>query len=133
MNISRAPELTLFSLTAEVNNQGHLYISGSDVVDPVEEFGTPLYLFCELTIRHKCHELKEEFCKLSDISVRDASLAVVQPGDIISVPVCDAYAISLSSNHNVMPRLAVIIVKAGQAHLIRRREIYQDLMSLDLI
>jgi diaminopimelate decarboxylase len=65
--------------------------------------------------------------------VRHASLAVVQPGDIIAVPVCDAYAISMSSNHNVMPRLAVIIVKAGQAHLICRRETYQDLMSLDLI
>jgi len=133
MNTSRAPELALFSLTAEVNNQGHLCISGCDVVDPVEEFGTPLYLFDEITIHHKCRELKKESYESSDISVRDASLAVVQSGDIIAVPVCDAYAISLSSNHNVMPRLAVIIVKAGQAHLIRRRETYQDLRSPDLI
>jgi diaminopimelate decarboxylase len=133
MNASRAPELALFSLTAEVNNQGHLCISGCDVVDPVEEFGTLLYLFDEITIHHKCRELKEESCKSGDILVRDASLAVVQPGDIIAVPVCDAHAISMSSNHNVMPRLAIIIVKAGQAHLIRRRETYQDLMNLDLI
>jgi diaminopimelate decarboxylase len=133
MNTSRAPEIALFPLTADVNNRGHLCISSCYVVDPVEEFGTPLYLFDEITIHHKCRELKKEFCKSSDISVRDASLAEVQPGDIIAVPVCDAYAISMSSNHNVMPRLAVIIVKAGQAHLIRRRETYQDLMSPDLI
>ena len=133
MNTSRAPEPALFPLTAEVNNQCHLCISGCDVVDLAEEFGTPLYLFDESTLRHKCCELKEKSYKSSDISVRDASLAMAQPGDIIAVPVCDTYAISLSSNHNVMPRLALIIVKAGQAHLIRRRETYQDLMSLDLI
>jgi diaminopimelate decarboxylase len=133
MSTSRAPELVLFPLTSEVNNQEHLVIGGCDVVDPVEEFGTPLYLFDEITIHHKCRELKKESYKSSDISVRDASLAVVQPGDIIAVPVCDAYAISMSSNHNAMPRLAIIIVKASRAHLIRRRETYQDLMSLDLI
>ncbi len=133
MNASEAAELALFPLTAKVNNQGHLCISSCDVVNLTEEFGTPLYLFDEITIHHKCRELKEKSYKLSDISVRDASLALVQSGDIIAVPVCDAYAISLSSNHNVVPRLAVIIVKAGQAHLIRSRETYQDLMSLDLI
>jgi len=63
MNTSRAPELALFPLTAEVNNQGHLLIGGCDVVDLTEEFGTPLYLFDESTLRHKCREFKDEFCK----------------------------------------------------------------------
>jgi diaminopimelate decarboxylase len=63
MNTSKAPKLALFPLTAEVNNQGHLVIGGCDVVDVAEEFGTPLYLFDELTLRHKCRELKDEFCK----------------------------------------------------------------------
>jgi len=63
MNTSRAPELALFPLTAEVNNQGHLVIGGCDVVDLVKEFGTPLYLFDDLTLRHKCREFKDEFCK----------------------------------------------------------------------
>jgi len=63
MNASRAPELALFPLAAEVNNQGHLVIGGCDVVDLVKEFGTPLYLFDESTLRHKCREFKDEFCK----------------------------------------------------------------------
>ena len=63
MNTSKAPELALFPLTAEVNNQGHLLIGGCDVVDLANEFGTPLYLFDELTLRHKCREFKDEFCK----------------------------------------------------------------------
>jgi diaminopimelate decarboxylase len=63
MNTSKAPELALFPLTAEVNNQDHLLIGGCDVIDLTEEFGTPLYLFDEFTLRHRCRELKEEFCK----------------------------------------------------------------------
>jgi len=63
MNTSRAPELALFPLTAEVNNRRHLVIGGCDVVDLAEEFGTPLYLFDEPTLRHKCREFKDEFCK----------------------------------------------------------------------
>jgi len=63
MSTSKAPELALFPLAAEVNNQGHLVIGGCDVVDLAEEFGTPLYLFDESTLRHKCREFKDEFCK----------------------------------------------------------------------
>ena len=63
MNTKAVPELALFSLTAEVNNQGHLVIGGCDVIDLASEFGTPLYLFDESTLRHKCREFKEEFCK----------------------------------------------------------------------
>jgi len=63
MNTSRAPELALFPLAAEVNNQGHLLIGGCDVVDLANEFGTPLYLFDESTLRHKCREFEDEFCK----------------------------------------------------------------------
>jgi diaminopimelate decarboxylase len=63
MNTSRAPELILFPLTTEVNKQGHLVIGGCDVVDLANEFGTPLYLFDESTLRHKCREFKDEFCK----------------------------------------------------------------------
>jgi diaminopimelate decarboxylase len=63
MNTKAVPKLTLFSLTAEVSKQGHLCIGGCDVVDLAEEFGTPLYLFDELTLRHRCREFKDEFGK----------------------------------------------------------------------
>jgi len=63
MNTSKAPELALFPLAAEVNNQDHLLIGGCDVIDLTEEFGTPLYLFDEFTLRHRCREFKDEFGK----------------------------------------------------------------------
>jgi diaminopimelate decarboxylase len=63
MNTRTVPKLALFPLTAEVNKQGHLLIGGCDVVDLANEFGTPLYLFDESTLRHKCREFKDAFCK----------------------------------------------------------------------
>ena len=53
--------LSLFPLTAEVNYQGHLIIGGCDTVELAAEFGTPLYLFDEFSLRSKCTEFREEF------------------------------------------------------------------------
>jgi len=63
LNINKVPKLSLFPLTAELNNQGHLCLGGCDVIELTKEFGTPLYLFDEFTIRHKCHEFTAEFSK----------------------------------------------------------------------
>ena len=74
-----------------------------------------------------------KLCQSGDILVRDINLALVRPGDLIAIPVCGAYSIPMSSNYNAMPRPAIVMVKEGRARLIRRRESYQDLMSLDVI
>ena len=74
-----------------------------------------------------------KLCESGDILVKDISLTKVRPGDIIAIPVCGAYSIPMSSNYNTIPRPAVVMVKEGRAHLIRRRETYQDLMNLDLM
>jgi diaminopimelate decarboxylase len=63
MSAKTAPELALFPLTAEISKKGHLCIGGCNVVELAEEFGTPLYLFDEFTLRHKCREFKDGFCK----------------------------------------------------------------------
>jgi diaminopimelate decarboxylase len=55
------PRLSLFPLAAEVSRQGHLIIGGCDTVQLADEFGTPLYLFDELSLRRKCAEFKAEF------------------------------------------------------------------------
>ncbi|MBA7614081.1 Diaminopimelate decarboxylase [subsurface metagenome] len=56
-------KLSLFPLTAEVSNRGHLVIGGCDSVELAAEFGTPLYLFDEFTLRNKCGEFKAEFSR----------------------------------------------------------------------
>ncbi len=70
--------LSLFPLTAEVNNQGHLIIGGCDTVELTGEFGTPLYLFDEATLRSKCTELKTEFGRrYGDVAVIYAGKAFI--------------------------------------------------------
>jgi len=53
--------LSLFPLTAEVSNRGHLIIGGCDSVELAAEFGTPLYVFDEHSLRTKCAEFRLEF------------------------------------------------------------------------
>ena len=72
-----------------------------------------------------------KLCESGDILIRDISLPSVSPGDIIAVPVCGAYCIPMSSNYNGLPRPAIVMTDSGSAHTTRRRETYQDLMSLD--
>jgi diaminopimelate decarboxylase len=55
------PKIALFPLTAEVNEKGHLVIGGCDSVALAEEFGTPLYVFDEFSLRRRCTEFKTEF------------------------------------------------------------------------
>jgi diaminopimelate decarboxylase len=74
-----------------------------------------------------------KLCESGDILIKDIYLTKVRPGDIIAMPVCGAYSIPMSSNYNAVPRPAVVMVREGRAHVIRRRETYQDLMSLDLM
>ena len=58
---TKVAKLSLFPLTAEVNEKGHLVVSGCDTVELAVEFGTPLYVFDEFSLRSKCREFKTEF------------------------------------------------------------------------
>jgi len=94
----------------------------------------------EALVANKASEVAREvvtiagkLCEFGDILVKDVNLATVHPGDIIAIPVCGAYSIPMSSNYNAMPRPAIVVIKEGRAYLIRRRETYQDLMSLDIM
>jgi diaminopimelate decarboxylase len=73
-----------------------------------------------------------KFCESGDILVRDARLPRVDAGDVVAIPAAGAYCLAMSSNYNHAPRPAVVLVADGRAHLIRRRETYDDLMRLDV-
>jgi diaminopimelate decarboxylase len=55
--------MAVFPETAEVNRKDHLVIGGCDTVELVKKYGTPLYVFDETELRHRCRELKTEFTK----------------------------------------------------------------------
>ncbi|MGH2770752.1 MAG: diaminopimelate decarboxylase family protein, partial [Actinomycetota bacterium] len=71
-------------------------------------------------------------CESGDILVRDVPLpASVERGDLVAIPATGAYGYSMASNYNKQPRPAVVLVRDGRAHLIVRRETYEDLIRLD--
>jgi diaminopimelate decarboxylase len=72
------------------------------------------------------------YCESGDVLVRDAALPLPRPGDLVAVPASGAYQVSMASNYNLVPRSAVVVVAAGRARLVRRRETYADLLAADL-
>ena len=56
-----SPNQTLLPLTAAVNEQDHLTVGGLDVVALVEEFGSPLYILDEQTLRTACQQYRRSF------------------------------------------------------------------------
>jgi len=74
-----------------------------------------------------------KFCESGDILVEDVNLPPVSAGDIIAIPDCGAYCLSMASNYNAFLKPAIVLVKEGKAHLIRRRETFADLTRYDLV
>lgn len=73
-----------------------------------------------------------KFCESGDILSRDVWLPAVETGDILAVPVAGAYCLSMASNYNGALKPAVVMVGGGKSRLVRRRETYSDLTSLDV-
>ena len=77
--------------------------------------------------------LAGKYCESGDVLIRDITLPVLEPGDIIAIPSSGAYVPSMASNYNLNPRPAIVMVQDGSARLIRRRESYQDMMAMDVL
>lgn len=58
----------------------------------------------------------------------DRKLSEVKEGDILAFKNAGAYAFSMSSNYNSRLRPAEVLIYEGKAHLIRKREEFEDLL-----
>jgi diaminopimelate decarboxylase len=70
-------------------------------------------------------------CESGDVLIEDVRLPEPRRGDLLAVPATGAYTLSMGSNYNAVPRPAAVLVRDGEARLIRRRETLQDLLRLD--
>ena len=72
--------IELFPITASVSDEGHLVLGGCDTVGLASEFGTPLYVFDEDTLRGMCREFLSEFKgRYANTRIVYASKAFVNP------------------------------------------------------
>ena len=67
-------------------------------------------------------------CETGDFLARGRRMPAVEPGEILAIRTAGAYGFVLSSNYNARPRPAEVLIEDGHARLIRKREIYEDLV-----
>lgn len=70
-------------------------------------------------------------CESGDVLVEDAELPAPRTGELLVVPATGAYAASMASTYNQVPRCAVVWVANGDAELLLRRETVDDLLARD--
>jgi diaminopimelate decarboxylase len=70
-------------------------------------------------------------CESGDVLIDDVALPPPRVGDLVAVPATGAYTLAMSSTYNATPRPAAILVRDGEARVIRRRETVDDLLALE--
>jgi diaminopimelate decarboxylase len=70
-------------------------------------------------------------CEGTDFLAKDRKLPAVKRGDLLAVFTAGAYGFSMSSNYNARRRAAEVIVDGSEFKIIRKRETYEDLTSLE--
>jgi diaminopimelate decarboxylase len=72
-----------------------------------------------------------KYCESGDILIEGITVPVLKQGDLLAIPAAGAYSLAMASNYNMSLRPAIVMVKDGQARVIRRRESFADLLRLD--
>jgi len=72
-------------------------------------------------------------CESGDVLIERAPLPAPRPGDILVVAATGAYAASMASNYNGLPRPAAVLVAGGAARPVVRRETVGDLLATQIV
>ncbi len=67
-------------------------------------------------------------CESGDFLAKDREMPDAKAGDLLAVMSAGAYGFVMASNYNSRPRVAEVLVKGGEIHVIRGRESYEDLV-----
>jgi diaminopimelate decarboxylase len=70
-------------------------------------------------------------CESADFFAKERALPPVKRGDLLSIFTAGAYGFSMASNYNARGRAAEVLVDGDKFNIIRRRETYEDLISLE--
>jgi diaminopimelate decarboxylase len=73
-----------------------------------------------------------KYCESTDILITDIAMPELTSGDIIALPAAGAYCLAMASNYNGMPRPEVLMLRDGEARVMRRRETLDDLVAAEV-
>src|SRR6266576_1008081 len=74
-----------------------------------------------------------KYCESTDILITDIPMPALETGDVIALPAAGAYCLAMASNYNGMPRPEVVLVRDGDARVMRRRETLDDLVAAEVL
>jgi diaminopimelate decarboxylase len=73
-----------------------------------------------------------KYCESTDILITDIEMPELKSGDVLCLPAAGAYCLAMASNYNGMPRPEVLMVRDGEARVMRRRETFDDLVAAEI-
>jgi len=90
-------------------------------------------------LAERCHEpatgtwwVAGVHCESGDVLIEDAPLPEPVSGELLVIPATGAYAASMASTYNLVPRCAVVIVGDGEHRELLRRDTPRDLLARDV-
>ena len=91
-----------------------------------------------LPIERKAHheqryDIVGPVCETGDTFAQQRALPALEQNDLIAIFSAGAYGSSMSSTYNSRPLIAEVLVLDGHAHLIRRRQSYDELLAQELL
>ena len=99
-----------------------LYRAHHEVL-PVRRSGRPV----ELT------DVVGPVCESGDFLAKGRAMPRAEPGDLLAIATTGAYGFVLASNYNSRPRAAEALVEGGSVRIVRRREIWEDLIRGEVV
>lgn len=92
-------------------------------IKPVEKMERPLVVA----------DVVGPICETGDFFAQGRKMPLVQSGDLLAIMSAGAYGFVMSSNYNSRPRVAEVLVNGDRYQVIRKRECYEDLITLEKI
>ncbi|MCE7057831.1 diaminopimelate decarboxylase [Algoriphagus sp. AGSA1] len=122
--VKKTPEITFVGVDSGLNHliRPMMYDAFHDLYNLSNPAGEPT-----------AYNIVGYICE-TDTLAKDRMLPAVSKGDLLVFKNAGAYGYSMASNYNSRLRPAEVLVLEGKAHLIRKREVFEDLIKdqLDL-
>jgi diaminopimelate decarboxylase len=71
-------------------------------------------------------------CETADTFGADRELPPLEPGDLVAIRDTGAYGAVMASNYNRRPMAAEVLVRDGEARLVRRRQTVEEMLQWDV-
>ena len=107
----------------------------NDLIRPVlyEAYHDILPVVRRATADRQTADVVGPVCESGDFFARERDLPALASGDLLAVMSAGAYGFVMASNYNSRPRAAEVLVNGAEAHVIRERDNFEDIIRNEKI